>query len=124
MLSFGEPAHAWLLHQWLPAVLFEWLWQRGGIIALTVLKMLVVSATWACVYASARWLGASIGCAVCACLFAACASAFRFEIRPEIFTHLTLALTLLSIAWYVARKSYRALFCAGFAFVVDRICTR
>lgn len=119
VLSFGEPQHVWLLHQWLPGVLFELLWRRWGITALIALKMLVVSATWCAVYASARLLGASLGCAAAACLFAASASAFRFEIRPYIFTHLSLALTLLSIAWYAARERERsqALTCAGLAFV-------
>jgi hypothetical protein len=118
VLSFGEPQHAWLLHQWLPAVLFELLWRHWGIAALIGMKMLVVSATWAAVYASARLLGASLGCALSACLFAACASAFRFEIRPYIFTHLTLALSALSIAWYHARRASAAWLCAGAAFVL------
>jgi hypothetical protein len=119
VLSFGEPQHVWLLHQWLPGVLFELLWRRWGIAALIALKMLVVSATWCAVYASARLLGAARGCAAATCLFAACASAFRFEIRPYIFTHLSLALTLLSIVWYAARERERpkALACAGAAFV-------
>ena len=107
VLSFGEPQHAWLLHQGLPGVLFELLWRRWGITALIALKMLVVSATWCAVYASARLLGAALGPAAAACLFAASASAFRFEIRPYIFTHLSLALTLLSITWYAARGSAR-----------------
>jgi hypothetical protein len=118
VLSFGEPEHAWLLHQWLPAVLFELLWRHWGSAALVGLKMAVVSVTWAAVYASARLLGASVGCALSACLFAACASAFRFEIRPYIFTHLTLALTVLSIAWYNARRASAAMLCAGATFVL------
>ncbi|HEX4353656.1 MAG TPA: hypothetical protein VHZ95_12090 [Polyangiales bacterium] len=105
VLSFGEPEHAWLLHQWLPAVLFEWLWQRSGITALIVLKMIVVSATWLMVLGCARRLGASLNASVFVCLFAATASAFRFEIRPYLFTHLTLAATLFCVlSWTASRR--------------------
>src|ERR1700712_3246419 len=89
LLSFGEPQHPWLLHQWLPAVLFEWLWQHGGVTLLIACKMLLVTATWAVTFASARALGASPLTAAGACLLAAAASSFRFEMRPYLFTHLT-----------------------------------
>jgi hypothetical protein len=94
VLSFTEPLHPWLLHQWLPAVVFEWCWQHGGLAALMALKLLVVTATWLLVYAAARALAATPLVAASCCLCAAAASAFRFELRPYLFTHLTLAVTL------------------------------
>ena len=122
VLSFGEPQHAWLLHQWLPAVLFEWLWQRGGIAALITVKMLIVSTTWLLSYATARSLGASACAATAACSSAACASAFRFEVRPYLFTHWTLALTWLAAARYLGAATTRqrgtALTLAAFAVVL------
>jgi hypothetical protein len=98
VLSYTEPSHAWLLHQWLPGVFFELLWRRFGIAGVTSLKMAVVSATFAVVYAACRAAGARAVASFSACLLAAAASAFRFESRPYLFTHLTLALCVLAIA--------------------------
>jgi hypothetical protein len=98
VLSFAEPLHPWLLHQWLPALVFEWCWQHGGLASLMVLKLLVVTATWLLVYAAARALAATPLVAAICCLCAAAASAFRFELRPYLFTHLTLAITLWALA--------------------------
>lgn len=92
VLSFAEPNHAWLLHQWLPALLFEWLWQHGGLAPLMGLKLALVTATWWFVFASGRALGAPPLAAAVSCVLAAAASAFRFELRPYLFTHLTLAI--------------------------------
>jgi hypothetical protein len=122
VLSFAEPEHAWLLHQWLPALLFEWLWQRWGVVGVISAKMLVVTTTWAVAYRTARVLQASASCAAVACMLAACASAFRFEVRPYLFTHLTLALTLLAVAQYgrasTARERRSWLTFAGLCVVV------
>jgi hypothetical protein len=100
VLSFGEPSHAWALHQWLPAVMFELLHRAWGIAAVIALKMAVVAATWAVVYRSARVAGASVASSTLTCLLGVAASAFRFEARPYLFTHLTLALILWACAAY------------------------
>jgi hypothetical protein len=99
VLSYTQPEHVWLLHQWLPGVLFELLWRRFDIAGVIALKMGVVAATWGVAYATACTLGASALAAGLACTAAAMASAFRFEARPYLFTHLTLALSM----WCIAR---------------------
>lgn len=98
VLSFSEPEQPWLLHQGLPALLFEWLWQHTGALGLWLLKLALLVATWAFVYAAAR-IRASPHIAAGTCLVAAAVSAFRFELRPYLFTHLALAV----IVWLICR---------------------
>lgn len=118
VLSFTESAHAWRLHQGLPAVLFELLFRRWDIQGVIALKMAVVGVTWGVVYLAARRLGASVWGAAFACVLAAMAGSFRFEARPYLFTHLTLALTLLGLASYLAdaRRGTRALAAMALVF--------
>jgi hypothetical protein len=101
VLSYTNPTYPWHLHQWLPGVLFEWLWQRHGTGALQALKVLLVFAIWLVAYATARVMGASREAAALATLWAASAAAFRFELRPYLFTHLALALELWCCAHYL-----------------------
>jgi len=108
VLSFTEPDHVWLLHQGLPALLFELLWRHTGLAGLMALKLLLLMGTWALVFGAALALGASAPWAVLCSLCAAAASAFRFELRPYLFTHLTLAWTLFALARW-ARAAPRAL---------------
>ncbi len=101
VLSFTEPTQPWLLHQWLPALVYEVLWQWDGLRALMALKLLLVTTTFGFVFGAGRALGASPLMAASACVFAAAAASFRFELRPYLFTHLTLAITV----WAVARSA-------------------
>ena len=98
VLSYTNATYPWRLHQWLPALAFELLYQRFGVTGVIASKMAVVAATWGVTYATARRLGALPLAAGAACIAAVAASAFRFECRPNIVTHLTLALTLLAAA--------------------------
>jgi hypothetical protein len=107
VLSFAEPEHAWLLHQWLPALAFEWLWRSWGVAGVIVLKMLVVMASFACAYAAACALGASPLVAAGVCLFAAAAGSPRFELRPYLFTHLCLGAVVWAFALDVGRQVVR-----------------
>lgn len=107
VLSFSEPEHAWLLHQWLPALIFEWAWQHAGLYALMALKLLLLAGCWLCVSGAARRLGASPLSAAGAAACAATASAFRFELRPYLFTHLTLACAVFALATAVGAPERR-----------------
>jgi hypothetical protein len=114
VLSFAEPNHPWLLHQWLPALLFEWLWQHGGLAQLMGLKLALVMATWWFVFASGCALGAPPSAAAASCALAAAASAFRFELRPYLFTHLTLAIGY----WALCRGGRARLWVAAAALAI------
>jgi hypothetical protein len=98
VLSFAEPQHVWLLHQWLPALGFELLWRSWGIAGVIALKMLVVMASFACAFAAARALGSSPLMAAGVCLFGAAAGSVRFENRPYLFTHLSLSCVVWAFA--------------------------
>ncbi len=95
-LSFTEPRHAWILHEWLSATTFELAWRLGGPTGLLCLKELVLVATFGCVLAICRRLGASKMGSAAATLLAAWASAARFTERPQLYSNLLLAASLLA----------------------------
>ena len=122
VLSYTNPAHPWGLHQWLPGVLFELAFRHGGALALQLMRVILVASTWLLVLWAARAWGASVLSALLATVLAACAAAFRFELRPYLFTHLALAAVLLAIARYAAARAAsrpsRALLVAGLVTAV------
>ena len=100
VLSYAQPEQPWWLHQWLPGVIFELLFRSYGIAGVIALKMLIVALIWVSVYQAARRAGASPFYSACSCLLGIAASAFRYECRPYLFTHLTLALISLAVGAY------------------------
>jgi len=98
VLSFAEPNQPWVLQQGVPAVLFELLWQWGGVAALIVTKACVVALTFAMVFLAATRLGAAPWTAALVVIFAAWSCAFRFVERPLIFSNLALSVVLWSLA--------------------------
>lgn len=108
VLSFTNPTYPWHLHQWLPGVLFELIARSAGLPGLQALKILLVSTTWLVVYAGARTLGAGPTPAALGALLGASAAAFRFELRPYLFTHLALAGTLTCAAIFLRGLQMRA----------------
>jgi hypothetical protein len=101
VLSYTNPQHPWLLHQWLPGVLFELLHRKFGLLALQLLRMGLVSVTWLAAYGAARLSGATALVAAAAMLLGESAAAFRFELRPYLFTHLALAVVIASAAAFL-----------------------
>jgi hypothetical protein len=101
VLSYTNPQHPWLLHQWLPGVLFELLHRKFGLSALQLLRMGLVSVTWLAAYGAARFAGATAWLATAAMLLGESAAAFRFELRPYLFTHLSLAVVIASAAAFL-----------------------
>jgi len=97
VLSFTQPDHPWLLHQWLPATLFELLWRAGSIGAVTAAKAGLVAVTWGLLYVAARGFGATPALSALACLLSAAAASFRFEARPLLFSYLALSALLVAL---------------------------
>jgi hypothetical protein len=91
LLSFTEPHHPWILHEWLPAVIFELAWRGRGVAGVLAVKIVIVVATWSLVIGVARRLGASPVPAGIVSLLGAWAAASRFNERPQIFSNLALA---------------------------------
>jgi hypothetical protein len=108
LLSFTEPDHPWILHEWLPAVLFELAWRKSGPAGVLAVKLVVVVATWLLVLLTARRLGASPLAAGIATLLGAGAAASRFSERPQIFSALALAGCALLLATAARAETGRA----------------
>ncbi len=99
VLSFAAPNQPWVLQQGVPAVVFEWLWQSGGVFALIAAKAFIVATTFGLVFLAAITLGVRPLLAGMVVLFAAWSCAFRFVERPLIFSNLMLAV----VVWALAR---------------------
>jgi hypothetical protein len=99
VLSYTQPNQPWLLHQWAPAVLFEWIRLRFGIPGIGVLKMAVIAATWLAVLRATenaltdgrRKDGDSMVVSAIVVVGFAAAASFRFVERPFIFSNLAMA---------------------------------
>ena len=98
VLSYTEPDHPWVAHEWLSGVLFELVWRAAGPAGLLGLKLALLLATFACVLAAARRLGASPLAAGLATALGAAACASRFVERPQLFSNAVLAAVALLLA--------------------------
>lgn len=94
VLTFTQSDHPWLLHQWIPGVIFEWVRVRGGIEAVILVKAAVVALLWAFVLGACRRVGASLTASAVATIACATVASFRFVERPLLFSHLGLAVCL------------------------------
>jgi hypothetical protein len=84
----GEPWYAW---EWLCDVVFGWLNQHGGLAAVLVLSVLLISTTYAFLFRLANRKANPI-VAVAITMIAAAASAIHWLARPHLFTLLMLVL--------------------------------
>lgn len=92
LFSFTAPDHPWIPHEWLSEVLFYGLYRRLGPDALVWLKVLLLTAA----FTLAWWVGRREADAWSAALIvavAAYAARLTFDIRPQLFTYLCLAIT-------------------------------
>jgi hypothetical protein len=122
VLSFTEPDHAWLLHEWIPSLLFERAFGAFGPPGVIAIKITVITATWLLVMLTARRLGASPLVAATACLLGAGAAATRFQDRPQIFSGLALAgcgLLLVTAQAASGRRRARLFGAAGVVIAIN-----
>lgn len=94
VLTFTQTDQPWLLHQWVPGVIFEWVRVRAGIEGIILTKAAFVVVLWAFVLAACRRLGASRTASAVATVGCATVASFRFVERPLLFSHLGLAVCL------------------------------
>ncbi|RLB58217.1 MAG: hypothetical protein DRI90_17005 [Deltaproteobacteria bacterium] len=114
ILSFTQPHHPWIVHEWLSGTCFELAWRGGGAAGLLALKLVILLFTFACVLRTARLLSGSPMGAALATLLAAWASAGRFVERPQLFSNAVLAAVALLLVPELSgartgRRRYRAL---------------
>ena len=91
VLSFAQPDHSWPLHYGLSTVLLSGVFDVGGYVALSLLRMVLVTAAFMFVLAAARAAGANTRVAVVVVMLAVVTAALRFQVRPHLFTHVLLA---------------------------------
>ena len=96
VLSFTNPDHPWILHQWIPAWIFHRVDRRHGAEGLVWLKVAIVTATFLFLWLALRRRAGSGALAAAALWFvlAACAAATRYYVRPFVFSMLCLAVFL------------------------------
>ena len=92
--SFTAEGRPWINHMWGSQVLFFALWEAGGRIALILLKGGVVAATFALVLVTMRRRGVHPIVASAVTPLAAWAGWEFWDVRPQIFTYLLVALFL------------------------------
>ncbi|MFH1532734.1 MAG: hypothetical protein ABIK09_18580 [Pseudomonadota bacterium] len=94
VLSFTNPNHPWILHQWIPAYLYHRVDVGFGAAGLVGLKALVVFATFTILWLALRRRTATWGGAALWFALAASTAFPRFLVRPFIFSMLGLAVFL------------------------------
>ncbi len=99
--SFTAQGRPWINHMWASQVLFFLLWKAGGRVALILLKGVVVAATFALVLLTMRRRGVHPILASAVTLLGAWAGWTFWDVRPQIFTYLLMAvfLSLLRPGW-------------------------
>lgn len=98
VLSFAEPNATSVNDEWLAAVLYE-LAFRISPVALVMMRVTLLLATFSSLYVAARTWGARAWPTATVLVLGASASAFRFLDRPFLFSNLTTALTILGLSW-------------------------
>lgn len=106
--SYTATGRPWINHMWATQVLFFWVWTHAGRVALIVFKGLVVVGTFALVAREMVRRGVPPALAAGTVLLAAWAGREFWDIRPQIFTYLSLAalLWLLRDGWETRRAIY------------------
>jgi hypothetical protein len=105
--SFAAGETPFVNHHWLTGVVFFLLWKAFSFTGLTLFYTGLVTgsvlvAYWAAVRASNRWIAAGLAALAVPMI------AWRWEIRPEGFTYLLLAVVYAVLAaWFYARLSSR-----------------
>jgi hypothetical protein len=115
-MTFSFRGHAWTDHEWLAEVIMYGLYQLAGLWALIVAFALVITATWALVYARMRGIGIHPMLAVFVTSIAFMASTGSWGPRIQMVSLLFLALYGLLLDRYVRQPSRRLL--AAFPLVM------
>jgi hypothetical protein len=89
--SYSKPEGIWYAWEWMADVVFAWLNSQGGLAAVAMLAILIISATFAIVFLLARNNSNAV-VAIVVTMAAAATSSIHWLARPHLFTLLFLAL--------------------------------
>jgi hypothetical protein len=101
LFSYSKPDGVWYAWEWLSDLLFAWLNAHGGLAAVAMMAILIISTTFSIVFRLARRNSNAI-VAILITMVAAAASSIHWLARPHLFTLLFLAL------FYAALERVRA----------------
>ena len=101
LFSYSKPDGVWYAWEWLSDLLFAWLNAHGGLAAVALMALLIISTTFSIVFRLARRNSNAI-VAILITMVAAAASSIHWLARPHLFTLLFLAL------FYAALERIRA----------------
>jgi hypothetical protein len=96
LFSYSKPGEVWYAWEWISDLLFAWLHAQGGLAAVTMLAILIISITFTLVFRLARRNSNAI-VAILLTTIAAAASSIHWLARPHLFTLLFLALFYLAL---------------------------
>jgi hypothetical protein len=91
LFSFAKPDGVWYAWEWISDLLFAWLNAHGGLAAVTLFAILIISITFALVFRLARRNSNAI-VAILFTTIAAASSSIHWLVRPHLFTLLFLVL--------------------------------
>ncbi len=91
LFSYSKPDGVWYAWEWISDLLFAWLNAHGGLAAVALLAILIISITFTIVFRLARRKSNAI-VAILITMVAAAASSIHWLARPHLFTLLFLAL--------------------------------
>ena len=91
IFSFSKPGDPWFAWEWLSDVLFAWINAHGGLRALVIFAILLLSTTFTLLYFLVRRRSNHI-VAICVTMLAAAASSIHWLARPHLFTLLFMVL--------------------------------
>ena len=101
IFSFSKPGDPWFAWEWLSDVLFAWINAHGGLRALVIFAILLLSTTFTLLYFLVRRRSNHI-VAICVTMLAAAASSIHWLARPHLFT------LLFTVLLYGALENVRA----------------
>lgn len=104
---YATDNHRFVNANWAGQVIFAWIERRGGVVALCLLQIGLVAAIFAALGCAAWRLGARAAGLSLTWLFAGILAYERFSLRPELFSHLLLALLVLLLLGPIRRHRLR-----------------
>ncbi len=111
VFSFTRPGVAFSNHEWLAQLILFLIYQHAGWFGLFVFKCVMALATAAILFTACRTLGAHAGTAGVLCVTAVLVGAYRYNIRPELFSLLFMSVIIyLCYGYRAGRVSMRGLY--------------
>ncbi|MBK5294212.1 MAG: hypothetical protein JJE04_21350 [Acidobacteriia bacterium] len=94
IFSYSRPGEPWYAWEWLWDVVFAWIFGRGGMGAVVLVSIVVISLTFALLYRLAARRSGNVLISAAVTLLALAASSVHWWARPHVFTWLFIVIAL------------------------------